>query len=357
MGWQDVGQSNKSSGGASDLIKIEDKKRIRLLLPESGPVSHWIYSVSTPADGYRTWTSPDKEAGEDFFAVNRNVFNLKPVHAGHAYDNEEGKVKILEAGNQIWEGIKFLIDAGKDLSNRDILIMKTGSGRDTEYRVTDCDPTPAPAGIDAMERPDIMSRYQAPTREGVMEDLIALGFVNPEQIFALKPLDYQKALQEKIPFGKWKGKTMEEVISLDSQYITFLATKIDRLDIKECARVISNTIMGTGFPLSGIAPALEEITFVAPTQTPAATAPAITDATSQATAPQAPQAPVAPVSGLNNRDLMIAEINKIFETKPEYHDFMKIISAMKEASTPNNKTSVGEFTDVELQKLLQIISK
>lgn len=360
MAWADVGQStNNSSSGASDLIKIEDKKRIRLLLPDSGPVSNWIYSVSTPADGYRTWVSPDKEAGEDFFAVNRNIFNLKPVHAGHAYDYEESRIKILEAGNQIWEGIKILIDAGKDLNNRDIIIIKTGTGRSTEYKVTDCDPTPAPAGLDTMERPDIMSRYQAPTYEVVIEDLRMLGFTQPEQIFALKPLDYQTALQTKIPFGKWKNKTMQEVVSLDSQYITFLATKIDRLDIKECARVISNTIMGTDFPMSGVAPEMSEVTFVAPTEgqsdAPVSQSQVPTTSNTPPAPPPPAPAPDTPTAS-NTRDLMIAQINEIFETQPIYHDFMKIISAMKEASAPNNKTSVGEFTDIELQKLLQIIS-
>lgn len=349
MGWADVGQSQKNTNSINDLIKIEDKKRIRLLLPDSGPITNWIYSINTPAGGYKTWVSPDKDNGEDFFAINRNIFNLKPIHAGYAYDYDEGKIKILEAGNQIWEGIKVLIDAGKDLNNRDIIIIKTGTGRNTEYKVTDADPTPAPSGLDLMDKPDLEGRYIPPTYEMVLEDLKVLGFTNPEQIFELKPLDYQQALQMEIPFGKWKGKTMQEIISLDTQYINFLATKIDRMDIRECARVISNTILGTNYPLSGIAPTLEEVDFQAPTD-------GQTISMNEQENKGQEEIQKLNTITIDQREAMIKEINNIFETNPVYHDFMKIINTMKEASAPNNKTSIVEFTNAELQKLLQLIS-
>lgn len=355
MGWNSVGQTQKDSkGSSSQLIKIEDKKRVRLLLPETGPVSHWSYSVSTPADGYRTWISPAKE--EDFFGANRSIFRLRPVHAGLAYDYDEKEIKILEAGNQIWEGIKLLVDAGKDVNARDIMIMKKGSGRNTEYAVTDCDPTPAPAGIDSLERPDMDARYQAPTFESVIEDLRALGFTNPTEIFETTPLAYEVATQTKVPFGKFKDKTLKDVVSLDSTYITFLATKIDREDIKECARVVSNTIMGTQYELKGVTPTMEQVSFVAPTE--------------GGEAPQEPNTPPTPPKAKEDtkkdtkdispkasdgRDGTIAEINKAFETQEQYKDFMKIIDAMKKASAPHGKTSITDFTDEELAKLKEIV--
>lgn len=360
MAWNMVGATQKdNNGGSSDLIKIEDRKKIRLILPESGPVSHWFYTISTPADGYKTWVSPERD--QDFFACNRNVFGLRPMHAGLAFDYDENKIKILESGNQIWEGIKVLVDAGKDINNRDILIMKKGSGRTTEYTVTDCDPSPAPAGLDSMERPDLDARYIPPTFEQVLEDLRALGFTNPEQIFEAKPLAYDKALQMKVPFGKHKGKTMQELISLDSSYIGFLATKIDREDVKECARVISNTIYGTAYQTKGVTPSMSEVTFVAPEGTPTADGATQTAPTDQAPTPQteakdAPAPQTTPQAD-GARDAMIQEINTIFETKEEYKDFMKIIDAMKKASAPHGKTSINEFTDMELARLKEIITQ
>ena len=50
-------------------------------------------------------------------------------------------------------------------------------------------------------------------------------------------------------------------------------------------------------------------------------------------------------------------INKAFETDPTYKDFMKIIDAMKQASAPNMKTSINEFTMDELVKLYEIVVK
>lgn len=52
-----------------------------------------------------------------------------------------------------------------------------------------------------------------------------------------------------------------------------------------------------------------------------------------------------------------ATINKVFETNPKYKDFMLIISVMKEASAPNGKTSINDFTDEELVRLLTLISQ
>ena len=82
FGWGDVGASSNSQSTTSDLVVIDGKKRVRLLpeVAQNGPKSMWFYTISTPADGYRTWLSPAKN--EDFFAENRNVFGVRATHAG-----------------------------------------------------------------------------------------------------------------------------------------------------------------------------------------------------------------------------------------------------------------------------------
>ena len=278
MAWGDIGaNSQQSSSTTSDLVVLEGQKRLRLLLPPEGPISHWFYSISTPADDYRTWKSPDPS--NDFFARNRRIFRVRPVHAGLAWDYDEGAIKILESGNQIWEQIKDLVDAGKSLDERDILITKKGTGRSTEYKVVDMDPTPFTVNVDAMEKPDMEARYVAPTYEEVIEDLRQLGFTNPEQIFQTRPIDIETAKQMEVPFGKHKGKTLNDVYTTDSQYLLFLSTKIDREDVKQCARVVCNQLMGTQFEVDGLAPEMHEVDFVAPDndqeQAPAQQAPAM----------------------------------------------------------------------------------
>ena len=263
MAWGDIGASNKeSSSSMNDLVVLEGQKRLRLLLPPEGPVSHWFYSINTPAGDYRTWKAPDPS--NDFFAKNRRIFRVRPVHAGLAWDYDEGAIKILESGNQIWEQIKDLVDAGKNLDERDILITKKGTGRNTEYKVVDLDPTPFTVDIDAMEKPDLEARYIPPTYEEVIEDLRQLGFTNPEQIFQTRPIDIETAKQMVVPFGKHKGKTLNEIYTTDSQYLLFLSTKIDREDVKQCARVVCNHLMGTQFEVEGLAPDIDEVDFVAP---------------------------------------------------------------------------------------------
>ena len=62
FGWQDVGASASTQSTTSDLVIIDGKKRVRLLpeVAQGGPKSMWFYTISTPADGYRTWLSPAK---------------------------------------------------------------------------------------------------------------------------------------------------------------------------------------------------------------------------------------------------------------------------------------------------------
>ena len=357
FGWGDVGASSNSQSTTSDLVIIDGKKRVRLLpeVAQGGPKSMWFYTISTPADGYRTWLSPAKS--EDFFAENRNVFGVKATHAGLVYDYDEQAIKILEAGNSIWEAIKDLVEAGKDLSGRDIIITKKGTGRSTTYSVVDCDPTPAPAGLDTMDRPDLEARYVPATKEEVLEDLRALGFTNPEQIFTKVPIDPKVAMTFPIPFGKHKGVTLQQLISVDVKYMSFLCTKIDRQDVKNYARVVSNALLGTAYEVGGASPSMEQLDFKAPEEGADQTPPP-----AQEQAPAQEQPKPQPSEGTrplvdDERNKLIDSINKAFETDPTYKDFMKIIDAMKQASAPNMKTSINEFTMDELVKLYEIVVK
>ena len=351
FGWGDVGASSNSQSTTSDLVIIDGKKRVRLLpeVAQGGPKSMWFYTISTPADGYRTWLSPAKN--EDFFAENRNVFGVKATHAGLVYDYDEQAIKILEAGNSIWEAIKDLVEAGKDLSGRDIIITKKGTGRSTTYSVVDCDPTPAPAGLDTMDRPDLEARYVPVTKEEVLEDLRALGFTNPEQIFTKVPIDPKVAMTFPIPFGKHKGVTLQQLISVDVKYMSFLCTKIDRQDVKNYARVVSNALLGTAYEVGGASPSMEQLDFKAPEEGADQTPP---PAQEQAPVQEQPK-PQPSVD--NERNKLIDSINKAFETDPTFKDFMKIIDAMKQASAPNMKTSINEFTMDELVKLYELVVK
>ena len=389
MAWNSIGKNDNTSS-ASELVDLSGRKQIRLLLnemPNGEPLSNWFYSISTPADDYRTWMSPKPE--DDFFQANRRVFGLRATHASLAYDYEDNAVKILESGNQVWEQIKALHEAGKDLNNRDILITKTGTGRSTEYKVVDLDPKPLSVDLSNYQRPDIQARYVAPTRDAVMQDLKSLGFQDPEEIFQTKPVTLEEAKQTKMPFGKYRDKTLGEVFNIESEYLLFLSTKVDREDVKQCARVISNNLLGTEFDVDGIAPSIDELTFSAPSaaggsaatpappQTPAAEVQTHVDSAGNKyelinnewvlitpaapTPPPVPQAPpvptppAAPPAGGQDREAMIQAINSTFEQKPEYKDFTKIIDAMKQATAPNEKTVINDFTDEEVQKLHALV--
>lgn len=412
MAWSMIGRQ-ENTGSTSDLVDLSNRKQVRLLLnemPNNEPISNWSYSISTPNDDYRTWSAP--EGDKDFFAVNRRIFRVRPTHAALVYDYAENAIKILESGNQVWEQIKTLHEAGKDLNGRDIVITKTGTGRSTEYKVVDADPAPLNVDITNYPRPDITSRYVAPSYEAVIQDLKLMGFKNPAEIFETKPVSLEEAKNMKMAFGKYKDKTLGEVFQLESEYMLFLSTRIDREDIKQCARVISNNLLGTDFEVEGIAPSMEEVAYETPAaggnaapapaapQTPPA-APAPTNIQTHTddlgnyyelhsnewvlvrpapptpvTPPPAPMPaapvppapmpappvppapmPVAPAPASGNRAAMIDEINATFENNQEYKDFQRIIQVMKEATQPNEKTVINDFTDDEVTKLHQLVVK
>jgi hypothetical protein len=260
MSWDLIGNTNTNSGSStSDLIKLENGKRIRLLLPTEGPTLHWTRAISTPSNDYRTWVTG--KGDEDFFSINDGVFRPRPVFVGYAWDYSENKVGILEAGNQIWESILVLHKAGKDLNGRDIIINVKGEKRSTEYTVVDSDPSPFPYDTQTLTYPDITARYLPVTKESVLLDLKEMGFTNPEELFTPKTVSFEEAKHVKVTFGKHKDKTLEQVYQQDSQYILFLATKIDRMDIKESAKVVANQLLGTSFESQGVCPSVNQVAF------------------------------------------------------------------------------------------------
>ena len=139
--------------------------------------------------------------------------------------------------------------------------------------------------------------------------------------------------------------------------MSFLCTKIDRQDVKNYARVVSNALLGTAYEVGGASPSMEQLDFKAPEEGVDQTPPA-----AQEQAPVQEQPKPQPSEGTrplvdNERNRLIDSINKAFETDPTFKDFMKIIDAMKQASAPNMKTSINEFTMDELVKLYEMVVK
>lgn len=371
MPWSDVG---KQESLGNDLIKLEGKKRLRLLIPETGPKSFWTYAIETPDGAYRSWVSPVGE--NDIFALNRNIFKAKPRHAGLAYDYEEKRVGILEAGNQVWQSLKDLIDEGIDIRARDITIVRKGEGRTTEYTVIYHDKSTFDVALDEASMPNIEMRYAPMEREAIMASLSELGFPQPEEIFTLKPLSKDAAMSFEMPFGKYAGRTMKDIYMMDDSYLLFLAAKSNRHDVKEVARVIANSLLGTNYAITGVAPAMEEISYTAPKknkdddiETKQATPknePSRQDAPKQDKSKNGKQSTkdntkdsakdkAVSADGIN-REEHIKKINKVFESNPKYMDFMKIIETMHQATQPNPKTLIADFTDEELKRLYLIVA-
>lgn len=284
MSWNDIGKQATTS--TSDmLLDLAGQTRFRLLLVgqrvDGEPDTYRMYSMSAPDGGYRTWLAPTTD---DFFAINRNAFGIRTTHAGTVYDYTTGAIKILEAGNQVWEEIAKVRNAGMDIFGRDFMITKTGTGRDTSYSVIYLDPSPMP-NWQGLPVPNVPEFYgEAPSYDSVINDLRSMGFTNPEDLFTPRQVTYDQAKEFKMPFGKNKDKTMIEVFNTDSQYLSFLSEKVDRIDVKQMARIVSNQLLGTSYEVDGVCPSVAEVDFQSSQQqaTPAAAPQVYKDPTSGA---------------------------------------------------------------------------
>lgn len=351
-----------SGGGSADEIKFESgvAKRLRLLIPADGqPYSYLEHCLEIEkfengqmVRTFRTIRCPKTTMNPnapcplcDGQKVRRRV-----RHVCNVWDYDQGKVQKLNAGETVFKPIATARKMGADVLAMDWGVMKTGTDRnDTEYTATNLGPSAftLPEGTQLF---DVVSDY-APHSIEEMKTIVESAGGNWEELLTPPQLVYptlQEALAHKMPNGKYKDQTMQQIWDADKSprgMINFLATKSDRISPeKAAAQVILVRLGGANIP--GV-PTVDGQPATAPQQTAQASTPV------QNTAPQqsAPVQNTAPVS--SDRQEMIKKINTIFSTAEKFKTggFNLIIAEMKKYG--NGKTNITDFTDAELSALLK----
>lgn len=377
MSWDQItGDSSilpGSGSGGQDEIKLESgkAKKIRLILPPGQePYSYLEHclEVESVENGqmvrtFRTIRCPKttKNPNAPCPLCDGQQVRRRVRHACNAFDYDLNKVQKLNAGESVFKTIATTRKMGVDILNVDWGIMKTGEGRnDTTYTVTN-------VGMSQFEyNPevhgqlfDIEQEYQPHTIDD-MRAIVEGAGGNWDQLIIPPQLVYptlQEALAHKMPNGKYKDQEFRAIWEADKSprgFIAYLALKSDRQNAeKAAAQIIYNRLGGVhidGVPMQDGASAQQN-------QTPPTTPSVQQDTRSpaQTGGQNMGNAMNPPVS--DDRQKKIADINTVFSTNERYvkGGFNIIIEDMKKYG--NGKTNVSDFTDAELDALLDAIKK
>jgi hypothetical protein len=360
MSWKDLDEKPKG-GGSSRFVKLESGKTTRFRILDEEPYTTYAHKIVQPDPAkpgeeiFRSipaTTKLDEDYiqqvnGKRYPAVpqfNIRVFEFAKDDKGK--DVSEGEIKILQGGVSIFRALRSLYEEHGSLAQFDVTIKTTGEKRDTEYAVTAA-PFSLPVDVDALQTKLLQTaelQYEnvfpnvTPDDQKKMLAEAKLDVTYDPAAQIAESMSYEEALNQSFTFGKFKGKTVADVMVIDSSYLEWAAGNVTSNDALAAAcRVVSNRINGVA-----PAPALQS-----GQSTPAATgAPAPTPAPAKATTAK----PKAPATDSAEAKSLREKISQKFED----YDAQDIVGKIKEAS--GGKVKLKDLTVDELTKLAESIA-
>lgn len=356
--------SNGNGGQDEVTLEVDKFKKIRLLLPNGAePYSYLEHclEVETIENGqmvrtFRTIRCPKtaKNPNAHCPLCDGQQVRRRVRHVCNVYDYDLGKVQKLNAGESVFKTIATTRKMGVDVLGVDWGIMRSGKDRnDTTYTVTNLGASQFDYNPDQHGALfDVEAEYQPPTVEE-MKSIVEGAGGNWDALIVPPALVYpslQEALAHKMPNGKYKDQTFQQIWDADKSprgFIAYLALKSERQnEEKAAAQVIYARLGGAnipGVPLDG--------NNAQPTQKPTQKPTQNTQA--QQTPP--PATANKPVS--DDRKAKIDKANSIFSTNEKYikGGFQLIIADMQKFG--NGKSNIQDFTDAELDALIEGIQK
>lgn len=322
MGWGDV--AGKTDGGPRDerhmSIKPNQTIKIHILLDQGEePVSYWQHFIKLEKGG-RSVICPGKDVCP---ACATEGVRSKKVHALNVYDYESKSIKILEQGNSVMQQLKLIYDQYGSFDMVDISIRRVGEGLATQYLVM-----PMPL-MQAFQLPTGLSKHnlkalKVPTSIDKINSILKgdnTSFDTQEFDKELPPLP-QTAPSTKpkaVQFGKYNGKTIEEIADIDMNYVRWCADNIQDPLIKKEAQRLSGK------------------TEVSSTQ----------------------QGEPKPVAN-GNKQALVSEAYNLINNDPRYKgNLPSVIEKMKEVTSstthPNGKMLLQDYSEEELTKLIGVL--
>lgn len=376
MGWDNITGDAKilPSSGNMNEIRFESgkPKKIRILLREGEqPYSYLEHTLEVEKieNGqtvrvFRTIRCAKTANNPNAYCPLCDGQQLKrrARNASNVWDYDTGTVQKLNAGDSVWKPIATTRKLGVNILNCDWAIMKSGQTRnDTEYATTNLGESPFQLPADA-QLFNIEQEY-APHTVEEMKAIVESCGVSWESVITPPELQFptlQEALAHVMPNGKYKDQTFDQIWKADPSpkgMINFLATKSNRITPeKAAAQVIMVNLGGAnipGVPVYNSNGTVEVNSTPAPQTQATPVTPSVQPKPVQNVAPT----PTAqPVNSAERQD-KINKINSLLSTKEKFVNggFGAVIDAMKSVS--GGKTNIVDFTDAELDAMIELCEK
>lgn len=370
MGWDNITGDAKilPTSGNMNEVRFESgkPKKVRLLLRDGEqPYSYLehILEVEKVENGQTTRTFRTIRCAKT--ASNPNAYcplcdgqqlRRRARNAANVWDYDTNSVQKLNAGDSVWKPIATTRKLGVDILGVDWAIMKSGQSRnDTEYATTNL-------GASAFQLPadaqlfDIEQEY-APHTIDEMKSIVESCGVSWESVITPPELVFpslQDALAHVMPNGKYKDQTFKQIWEADQSskgMINYLATKSTRITPeKAAAQVILVNLGGANIP--GV-PKYNGSGAVEVKSTQPQTTNIQSVGTTHVTTGQSPTV----TSNSAERQNKINTINNLLSTKEKFVNggFSVVIDTMKSVS--GGKTNIADFSDAELDAMIQACEK
>ena len=376
MGWDNITGDAKilPSSGNMNEIRFESgkPKKIRILLREGEqPYSYLEHTLEVERieNGqtvrvFRTIRCAKTANNPNAYCPLCDGQQLKrrARNASNVWDYDTGTVQKLNAGDSVWKPIATTRKLGVNILNCDWAIMKSGQTRnDTEYATTNLGESPFQLPADA-QLFDIEHEY-APHTVEEMKAIVESCGVTWESVITPPELQFptlQEAMAHVMPNGKYKDQTFDQIWKADPSpkgMINFLATKSNRITPeKAAAQVIMVNLGGANIPGVPVYNGNGTVE-VNSTPVPQAQATPVTPNVQPKPVQNVTSAPTAqPVNSAERQD-KINKINSLLSTKEKFVNggFGAVIDAMKSVS--GGKTNIVDFTDAELDAMIELCEK
>jgi len=427
-----MGRLNESTKGNSNILFLESgtKKRVRLIFDgqvkkadgsvmhmTQNPLGSWWHRIKEDAGTgrkFHNWLCIGKYRNCPLCFDNGNYEatlppGTKPKNADrpwplgkktyvNAFVYDDGKVKVVPLGNDLWEKLQTIEKAtGIDIDQMDVVLTRNGQGLTTTY-----DAVPMPSApfvlsegqflLDLEEQVAISDKTKEELDEvlsGEFDRKFAQGASGGQRPAgqAAGGVDAHAAGATLINFGQHAGKTLAQIATIDVRYVQWLAVNSNDPNIAQAAAAVVQATVPMAPPAAPPAAAQAPVAagappppvYAPPAATVQAPAPAVPAAQGQPLhpAPAPAAAPVAQVAPLTapapagtppldpfaamaaqgapaakTIDQLRAEAITKASGNPAYRDMNLLRQKMQQAG---GGTDLNAFTAAQLESLISIL--
>lgn len=360
-GWDDV---DKPSGGTGNgrFVQFEDDKPVRLRCLDEEPYTTRVHKLSQnikkgdkAEEVFRS--IPATSNPDDSFILKHNPkrypemmqFNMRVLVYGKDDSGKhipEGEIRILQGGPAIFKALRTIYQNEGSLTEFDVIITRKGKGRDTEYTVSAAarsldlnvkDIIAKVAGDPDLQWDRVFMPITGEQQKKIVEE--AGMDINYDPAAALaSSMDIDRAKSTILTMGKYKGKTVGDLMVMDPGYLTWAGESITSNDeLAAACRVVDHHLRNLS---SAAEPTKIAEKSVKPDE-PKAEKPAPKAETKAE--------PAKPTSGASAAELK-QEITDWFDSAPRFEDVQEVVSIIKKHG--EGKTRLKDLTVGQMESLL-----